>query len=53
MIFKPIGRDDLVRAIAIAMRAGVLGFEGGSEHHQRKRLRKEAADLRQAMAAAT
>ena len=42
-LVKPIGRDDLVPAIAIAMRR----FE------ERQRLRKEAADLRQAMAAVT
>jgi two-component system, response regulator PdtaR len=42
-LVKPIGRDDLVAAIAIAMRR----FE------ELQRLRKEAADLRQALAAAT
>jgi CheY-like chemotaxis protein len=42
-LIKPIGRDDLVRAIAIAMRR----FE------ELQTLRKEASDPRQAKAAAT
>jgi AmiR/NasT family two-component response regulator len=42
-LVKPIGRDDLVRAIAIAMRR----FE------EIQTFRKEAADLRQALVAAT